>query len=129
MTAWTQGRINAFITAVLRRGSSKWPPKYTCLNNAKTEKKVNVLTGRLAQHYQCAMCKNEFTSKDIVVDHLEPVVHPEEGFISWDVYIKRLYCDISNLQAICLGCHKVKSTEENKQRKRKNHGRKENSKD
>jgi hypothetical protein len=81
MTGWTEGRIRSFITSTLRAGSRRWPPKYTTLNNAKTEKKTNEKTGRLAQHYKCNGCKKEFTSKDVEVDHIKPVIDPKKGFI------------------------------------------------
>ena len=47
---WTEARYRSFITSTLRAGSRKWPPKYETLNAAKTEKKTNEKTGRLAQH-------------------------------------------------------------------------------
>lgn len=112
MAEWTEGRVHAFIVAVLRAGTRRWPPKFETLNEAKTEKKVNEKTGRLAQHYQCAMCEGEFTSKDIQVDHKQPVVDPKKGFTTWDNYIERLFCEKDNLQVLCVPCHKEKSKEE-----------------
>ena len=112
MTGWTEGRIRSFITSTLRAGSRRWPPKYTTLNNAKTEKKVNEKTGRVAQHYKCKKCKNEFTSKDVEVDHIKPVIDPKKGFVSWDDYIARLFCDETNLQVLCKTCHKIKTDKE-----------------
>ena len=112
MKEWTEGRIRAFITSTLRAGSRRWPPKFTVLNNAKTEKKVNEKTGRIAQHYRCNKCKQEFTSKDVEVDHIKPVIDPKKGFQSWDVYIQRLFCEEKNLQVLCKTCHKEKSNKE-----------------
>jgi len=112
MTGWTEGRVRSFITSTLRAGSRRWPPKYTTLNNAKTEKKVNEKTGRIAQHYKCNKCKNEFTSKDVEVDHIKPVIDPKKGFQSWDKYIERLFCDETNLQVLCKTCHKIKTDKE-----------------
>lgn len=117
MTDWTEGRKRAFITSVLRTGSRKWPPKYLTLAEAKTEKKVNKKTGRMAQHYLCNSCNEEFTQKDVEVDHISPVVDPKVGFISWDEYIKRLFCEASNLQVLCKGCHKKKTLQEKKKNK------------
>ena len=79
---------------------------------AKTEKKVNKKTKRLAQHYQCALCKDEFTQKDVQVYHIKPVIDPKTGFTTWDKYIKRLFCDETNLQVLCITCHKIKTKEE-----------------
>lgn len=109
---WTEARYRSFITSTLRAGSRKWPPKYETLNAAKTEKKVNKKTGRLAQHYRCYACEQEFTQKDVQVDHIKPVIDPKKGFISWDVYIDRMFCESINLQVLCKDCHQVKTKKE-----------------
>jgi 5-methylcytosine-specific restriction endonuclease McrA len=109
---WTEARYRSFVTSTLRAGSRRWPPKYETLNAAKTEKKTNVKTGRLAQHYKCAGCKEEFTQKDVQVDHIKPVVDPKKGFISWDVYIDRMFCESKNLQVLCKDCHTTKTKKE-----------------
>jgi hypothetical protein len=70
------------------------------MDDAKTEKKINKKTGRLAQHYLCNGCGKEFVAKDVQADHIQPVVG-EEGFISWDVYIERMFCDKQNFQCLC----------------------------
>lgn len=115
-TAWTDGRLKAFIISVLRSGTRRYPPKYECLNEAKTEKKINSKTGRLAQHYRCSMCLGEFPSSGVQVDHITPVVAPETGFTTWDEFISRLFCDKENLQVLCKECHNIKSATEKKAR-------------
>ena len=106
---WTEGRIRAFITSVLRAGARRWPAKYETLHEAFIGKKINEKTGREAKHYECKSCGGHFPSKDVQVDHILPVVDPITGFTTWDEYIKRLYCDKDNLQVLCLTCHKQKS--------------------
>lgn len=107
---WSVGRFNSFVTSILRSGSRRWGPKYTTLNEAKTEKKINPKSGRLAQHFLCAKCKKEFTSKDVQVDHIKPI-----GFDkTWDQFIDKLFCEKENLQVLCVPCHKKKSKEEQK---------------
>lgn len=118
-TTWTEGRRRAFITNALRAATRKWPPKYETLNDAKTEKKINPRTKRLGQHYLCAACQQDFPSKDVQVDHISPVVDPSRGFENWDVFIERLFCDRDNLQVLCTACHKLKSDNEGKIRKKK----------
>ena len=113
---WTPGRRNAFIMSVLRSGTRRWPAKWDVLEIAKTEKKVNPKTGRLAQMYLCASCSGEFTSKEVEVDHIHPVV-PLTGFIGWDDVIERIFCSADKLQVLCTVCHKKKTKEENKKRK------------
>lgn len=113
---WTTGRRNSFITSVIRRGFTRWPAKFQVLANAKQGKKVNESTGRLAEHYECNVCKGSFAGKDVQVDHILPAV-PTSGWVSWDDFIDKLYCDLSNLQVICRGCHSKKTKEEGKLRK------------
>ena len=119
MTEWSPARKKAFIVSVLRSGTQRYPPKYQTLNNAKTEKKINKKSGRLAQHFECASCRGAFPAKDVNVDHIEPVVDPQTGFVSWDVYIERLYCEKENFQILCRDCHSEKSKKEKKLRANK----------
>ena len=113
MKEWTPARKKAFIISVLRSGTRRWPPKFTVLNNAKTEKKINPKSGRLAQHYRCALCTEEFTSTNVQVDHIIPVA-AVDGFTSWDSFIENLFCGEDNLQVLCVPCHKEKSKKEKK---------------
>jgi hypothetical protein len=108
-TPWTEARLKAFIIAVLRQGTRRYPPKYETLNAAKTEKKINPKTKRLAQHYACAKCKKDWPQKEVQVDHVLPVVDPGQGFVDWNTYITRLFCDKDNLTVLCLQCHHEKT--------------------
>lgn len=114
---WTEGRINAFITSALRAGMRRWPPKWMALEDACVGSLVNPKTGRKAKHYKCAMCGNLFVAKDVEVDHVLPVVDPVAGFVSWDEFIKRLYCSKENLQVLDKKCHALKTTSERQARK------------
>ena len=116
---WTDARWKSFVVSVLRSGTRRYPPKYETLNAAKTEKKVNAKTGRIAQHYKCAVCLSTFPAKDVQVDHIDPVVCLKKGFVDWDTYIKRMYVAADGLQVLCKPCHLIKSNEERKQRKKK----------
>ena len=113
---WTPARKKAFIVSVLRSGSRRWPPKYETLNEAKTEKKTNKLSGRPAQHFLCRKCKKDFPAKMVQVDHIEPIVTPSEGFVDWNTFIDRLFCERDNLQVLCKTCHS-KKTKKEKQKK------------
>ena len=110
---WTEGRIKSFITTGLRQMSRRWPPKYEAKEEAYVGTKVNTLTGRLAKHYRCASCRQEWPGSQVEVDHIESVV-PASGFTTWDDYIRRLFCSKSNFQILCKTCHKVKSKVERK---------------
>lgn len=112
---WTESRYQSFVKSVLRSGSRKWPPKFEALNAAKRGKQVNVKTGWLAEHYECAECHKRFPAKDIQVDHVVPVV-PVTGFETWDNVIENLFCEADNLQVLCKPCHKLKSQKERQER-------------
>lgn len=120
---WTQSRYESFVKSVLRAGSRKWPPKYKVLNEAKCGKMVNVRSGRLAEHYRCSNCGEPFPSTMVAVDHVEPVVSTS-GFTSWDSVISRLFCGVEGLQVLCKECHKVKTKQENEERKAHNNNNK-----
>jgi hypothetical protein len=115
---WTEGRIRSFITSVLRGGFRRWPAKYECLKDAAVGKQTNINTGRLAEHYQCNKCKKHFPQKEVQVNHIDSVISTEHGFVGWDVFIQRLYCDKNNLEVVCKPCHKLITLEENEERKR-----------
>lgn len=102
---WTEGRFNSFVTSLLRSGSRRWEPKYTVLNEAKTEKKINKSSGRLAQHFRCACCGGDFPAKDVQVDHIIPIGREK----SWDEFIDGLFCEKDNLQVLCVTCHSAKT--------------------
>ena len=108
--------------SVLRQGTKRYPPKYETLNEAKTEKRINPASKRLAQFYLCAGCAEEFPAKEVSVDHRIPVVGPE-GFIDWNNYIEKMYCEAENLQVLCTACHHEKTQlekgERNKNRSKK----------
>lgn len=114
---WTESRFATFIKSALRSASQRWPPKFTALNNAKRGKRTNRSSGRIAEHYECAHCHNQFPAKEIQVDHINPVIDPSVGFVSWDEVIKRMFCEVEGYQVLCKACHLVKSNAEKRQAK------------
>ena len=116
---WTEARFKSFVTSALRAASRRWPPKYKALKEAFAGRKVNAKTGKLAMHYTCAACKKLFVATDVQVDHIKPVVDPKKGFVSWDSFIDRMFCEIENLQVMCKPCHKIKTDQEKLERKKK----------
>ena len=113
---WTEARFRAFIISALRAYMKRFPPKWKALKAAMVGKKINKRTGRLAEHYLCASCGGFFVARDVQVDHIDPVVSPEEGFQDWWTYFNRLYCEADNLQVLCKQCHKEKTNAERQER-------------
>jgi 5-methylcytosine-specific restriction endonuclease McrA len=109
---WTEGRMKSFITSTIRGGFRRFPNKYVVLKESQTGRKTNPSSGKLAMHHQCASCRGEFTSANIQVDHISPIVDPKVGFTSWDDFIENLFCKVENLQALCKSCHAIKTKEE-----------------
>ena len=116
---WTEARFKSFVTSALRAASRRWPPKYKALKEAFAGRKVNAKTGKLAMHYTCVACNKLYVATDVQVDHIKPVVDPKKGFVSWDVYINRMFCEIEDLQVMCKPCHKIKTDQEKLERKKK----------
>jgi len=112
--AWTVARFNSFITSALRNAHGKWGPKH------KAKKKAWVSHGK----YKCAMCNTIGPAtlppikvdgkrrNNACVDHIEPVVDPEVGKESWDIYIERMFVELDDYQVLCWDCHTKKSKEE-----------------
>ena len=108
---WTEAKFASFIKNNLRSATRKWQP----IQDVK--KKANVSRGL----YECAGCKQHVppTIKqgrrrvtNIFVDHIDPIVDPKTGFIDWDTYINRMFCEEDNLQLLCGPCHDEKSMKE-----------------
>lgn len=116
---WTEARWRTFVRSALRAAFRKWPPKFTVLKNAATERRINSASGKLAMHYKCAQCNGEFPAKGVQVDHVKPIVHVKTGFKDWDTFINKLFCEAHNLQVLCKACHSVKTKKERKARGRK----------
>ena len=116
---WTEARFRAFIISALRAYMKRFPPKWKALKAASLGRLINKRSGRLAEHYRCAECLEPFVARDVQVDHINPVVDPAKGFEDWPTYMERLYCEADNLQVLCKPCHKDKTNEERKERKKK----------
>lgn len=97
---------NTFIKGVLRRASFHWKPRSEAMKNARVER------GR----YKCASCEELFGPKEIILDHIEPVVDPKEGFVGFDRYIERLFCDVEGFQTLCYACSDAKTMIEDSMR-------------
>jgi 5-methylcytosine-specific restriction endonuclease McrA len=100
-------RLKQFIVWTLRKASYRWAPRYKALKNAQVGKDA----------YTCKECEKVFTRKGVQVDHIKPVVDPVLGFVTWDIYISRLFCSSEGYQILCKPCHKEKTGKEREVRR------------
>lgn len=54
---------------------------------------------------------------NIIVDHIDPVIDPVEGFKNWDDTVSRMFCEIDGFQILCHDCSKRKTQDEREIRK------------
>lgn len=108
---WTEGQYQSFIRNNLRRISMRWAP----INQVKAEARIS------RGVYLCNGCKTEGPASiridgkkynNACVDHIDPIIDPNEGFVSWDKFINNLFCEKDKLQVLCHKCHTTKTTAE-----------------
>lgn len=115
MAKQTNKGINfkSWLIAILRRATYKWPPRYKTLNNSRVERGI----------YKCSICQKNYSRKNVVVDHINPVVRVDKENTDFnnpkDIgdYILRMFVMEDGWQTLCRECHDIKSTNENNQRK------------
>lgn len=97
----------SFLISQLRRATYKFPPRNEALKKARVDRGL----------YKCAGCSKITDRHDIRMDHILPIVDPNVGFVDWNSYIERMFCDEIGYQALCNSCHDQKSQGENSIRK------------
>lgn len=122
---WTPARFHSFIKSALRAASNKWPPKYEVKKEARVERGVYRCAGygRPAHNVPASLPPKEGNKRRInnaVVDHIDPVIDPEVGFIDWNEVIARMFCEKDGLQVLCHDCHSRKTADEREKRKKSN---------
>ena len=104
----------------LRRLSYRWPARQQAFRNAQVTplKRSLVLKKypRCRNFYQCAICDEIFSRKQVSADHIQPVVDLKKGWESFDIFLTRLFCDADGFQIICNDCHDDKTAKERKVR-------------
>lgn len=99
------------ILNILRQGTLTWHVRNEVLNRGRYQ----VIVGEFKNGHNkkiwmrnCDGCDKAFALKDslLQVDHKEAIL---EFKGNWDEYIKKMYCDPENLQALCSPCHLTKT--------------------
>lgn len=119
---WTEARFNQFIRGGLRTATKRWGPRNKCKTEARVGRNLYLCAG-----YQRKPHKVQGTTEapkgktgrvpNVFVDHINPVVDPEKGFVSWDQFIERLFCEKEGFQLLCRKCHDKKTNNEKKLRR------------
>ena len=108
-------RFKNWLIHQLRRLSFKHPGRG--LKHQSREKQPVGIKGKDVYVYPCQRCGAYLRPKELKLDHIVPVIDPGRGFITWDSFIERLFCEPDGFQVLCSTCHKKKTEEENFQRK------------
>lgn len=107
---------NSVIRGAIRRTFARAPVKNEVLYAVRKEfpryNKDGSRSKKDAVCYLCNICKQYRGSTIISVDHIDPVISIEEGFVDWNTFVYRLYCSKDNLQVICDYCHDIKTAKE-----------------
>jgi len=107
---------NSAIRSAVRRTFSRSPMVREVMMKVRRERPWFLKDGSQAAkprvEFMCSSCGEWHMGKNIQVDHIEPVVDPNAGFIDWNTFISRLFCDVDNLAVLCKICHEKKTNEE-----------------
>ena len=106
----------------LRKSSIIWHIRAEVLKEAKTRMHIGQYKNGKDKYkvkYKCACCKRPYNDDQVEVDHiievandtLPPSKMDQENLFKW---ISQLFCDKSNLQVLCIGCHQAKTNNFNK---------------
>lgn len=106
------------IKGALRRAFSRSELRKEVVEESKIDY-TDVNRPRVKKWSMCPTCLTATPTYKMQVDHCIPLIGITETLeeLSWDDLVSRLWCDKSNLLAICIDCHKRKSKEENKARR------------
>jgi hypothetical protein len=118
--AWSEGRFQSFIKGALRSASNRWGPKFAAKKAAWVRRGIYLCAGyKCPPHEVPASFVNEKGKREnnIFCDHIDPVIDPVTGFVSWDSVIERLFVEKEGLQLLCASCHQTKTADERQVRK------------
>lgn len=102
--------LKQFVIQTLRRATYRYPPRNEVLKKARVARGL----------YQCAECGPPKTYKreQVAIDHTDPVVDPDTGFVDWNTYVSRMFPPEEGFSLLCQRHHDIKTDKENRRRKR-----------
>jgi 5-methylcytosine-specific restriction endonuclease McrA len=100
-----------FIRNALRRKSMFWKP--VALARQKASRLYTGPNKRQKYEYQCNHCKNWYKGNQIMVDHIIPVGSLTKSY-DLPSFVESLFCEVDNLQVLCVECHNAKTLIDNK---------------
>lgn len=106
---WSEAKFFGFLRSALRSASSRWPPKYECLNAAS--RPYVGPDKRRKKERLCAICKGWFSTTQTVADHIVPAgtLRTWEDLVP---FVQRLFVGVDGFQCLCNECHATKTKEE-----------------
>jgi 5-methylcytosine-specific restriction endonuclease McrA len=108
----TEAGFTSFIKGNLRRITTRWAPIPETLKEARTRRGFYTCAGYETDPHEVPASTRDEKGKRVknaLVDHVEPIIDPAVGWVSWDETINRMFCEKENLQVLCHECHKRKS--------------------
>jgi len=105
---------NAAIRSAIRRAFSRSPIVREVMDAARRDVpryNKDGSRGKVdAVERLCNVCKVWTATKNVAVDHMQPVISVSEGFKDWNTFVDRLgFEKKENLQVICDTCHQSKT--------------------
>lgn len=107
----TEAQFTTFVKNQLRGASWKWFPISETFKKARVTKGVYRCNG-CGCNVPVTIVVNRKRIKNVIVDHIDPVISPDKGFTTWDDFINRLFCEENNLQVLCGQCADEKGLKE-----------------
>ena len=103
---YTEAGYFGYIRATLREKSMYWPPKGDAKKRARRSYKGPNKRQRF--EYKCNHCKAYFPDKEIEMDHIVGAGRLK-SYDDLPRFVKNLFCEEDNYQALCKPCHKLKT--------------------
>lgn len=115
----TNPKERNLIKGAIRRVFSRSELRRSALNNSVVKGYHDDTRPRVTKWGRCSICNNLEPAYKLEIDHINPVqpigVLLEE--MTWDELVNRIWCNEAELQPVCKECHRIKSKQENKERR------------